>query len=179
MVLPPSPASLKSLEIFLYSCDTEGTTHKEVFIMKKQLGLIFFVLSPFVISSALAAIPMKSAESFSKGPRYNVNMRIGLKGAMPFSINTVARAGKKSSVTEISEDGQTETYVQMTPHKAMRDQKPGLNIDVLVTRTVKGTVKASEKLQIFAFENEESESRMNAQGRGRQDLSIAVLANPI
>lgn len=148
--------------------------------MKKHLGLIFFVLSPFILSSAFAAIPMQNFKpSKSKAPRYNVNMRIGLKGSMPFSVNTVARAGKKSSVTEISEDGLTETFVQMTPHKAMRDQKPGLNIDVQVTRTVKGQVKTSEKLQVFAFENEESETRMNAQSRGRQDLSVAVLANPL
>lgn len=150
--------------------------------MKNHLGRLFMgfafglVLVFAFTLEAQAAIP---PQKFQQGPRYNVNMRIGLKGAMPFSINTVARAGKKSSVTEISEDGQTETFVQVTPRKAFRDQKAGLNFDVQVTRKVRGNIKASEKIQIFAFENEESETRLNAQSRGRQDLSVAVLANPI
>lgn len=151
--------------------------------MKNLLGRAFMAFAfalalvfALTLEAAHAAIP---PQKFQQGPRYNVSMRIGLKGAMPFSVNTVARAGKKSSVTEISADGQTETFVQVTPRKAFRDSKAGLNFDVTVKRTVKGQVKASEKIQVFAFENQESESRLNAQSRGRQDLSVAVLANPI
>lgn len=126
-------------------------------------------------ASAVAAVPKK----ISKAPKYNVSMRIGLKGSTPFSVSTVAKSGKKNSITEISSDGQTETLVEMTPRKFTQNQKSGLLIDVKVTRTFRGDVKASEKAQIFAYENEEVEMRVGATSKGRQDLSLAVMANPI
>lgn len=156
-----------------------------------SVGLAVFILS---ISSAHAALPSQKdlkdtltkelikplrKTSASKLSKYNVNMRIALKGGAPFSVNTVAKAGKKSSVTEISSDGNIETFVQMTPRKSTRDQKSGLVIDLTVIRKIRGEIRASEKMQIFAFENEESEVRLNARGRGQQDLAVAVLANPI
>lgn len=146
--------------------------------MKKQQWMCLAL--PFLMAwaggSAFAAVPKKV---FQQGSRYNVSMRIGLKGQTPFSISTVAKAGKKASVTEISEDGQTETFVEMIPHKSFQNQRAGLLIDVIVTKKFRGNVKATEKTQIFAFENQESEMRVGARGKNRQDLSLAVLANPI
>lgn len=124
---------------------------------------------------SFAAVPK---EIFEEGSRYNVNMRIGLKGTMPFSVNTVAKAGKKASVTEIADDG-SETLVEMTPWKSFQNQKAGLMIDVKVTKTVRGSVRSTEKAQIFAFENQEAEMRVGVGRKGRENLSLAVLANPI
>ncbi len=138
---------------------------------------IALLSASFVFSGShvLAAIPKK----ISHAPKYNVSMRIGLKGSMPFSVSTVAKSGKKNSFTEISSDGQTETLVEMTPRKSIQNQKNGLLIDIKVTRTVRGDVKASEKAQIFAYENEETEMRVGATKKGHEALSLAVMANPI
>ena len=146
--------------------------------MKRQQWMLLAL--PLVLGlaggKAFSAVPKKV---FQQGSRYNVNMRIGIKGNMPFSVSTVAKAGKKTSVTEISDDGQSETFVEMVPHKSVQNQKTGLLIDVTVTKKVRGNVKATEKAQIFALENQESEMRVGARGKGREDLSLAVLANPI
>lgn len=142
--------------------------------MKKQQWisvLIFLSAAP-----AFAAIP---AKVFQQGSRYHVNMRIGLKGSAPFSVSTIAKPGHKASVTEISEDGQTETSVVMMPHKSFQNQRAGLLINVTVTKKFRGNLRATEKAQIFALENQESELHLGRRGHGRDDLSLAVLANPL
>lgn len=58
--------------------------------------------------SAFAAVPSKRAV-----PQYKVNMRVGLKGQAPLSVNTVTKSGKKAFISEISDDGQSETLIEV------------------------------------------------------------------
>lgn len=136
--------------------------------MLRLFSSICLVSSLFVIP-AEAAIPSK----------YQVSMRIDLKGQLPISISTPVKSGKKSSFTEISSDGQTETNVEVLSKKSKVNAKDGLWMDIKVTRTVRGKVKAEERAQIFAFENQEAELVSGKRGKKAPDLAIAVLAHPI
>jgi hypothetical protein len=136
---------------------------------------------------AFAAVPQKSLEykiSNSKlpkyqVPKYKVAMRLGLKGAAPMSINTIAKSGKKSYISEISDDGQNETLVELYARKSQQNNKNGLYIDVTVTKRVRGQKKSSERTQIFAPDNQEMEVGMNSRGRSAANLSLAVMAHQL
>ncbi|MEN0058524.1 MAG: hypothetical protein AAGB31_06795 [Bdellovibrio sp.] len=112
-------------------------------------------------------------------PAYKVNMRLNLKGQSPISVNTVARSGKKSYVSQFSDDGQVETLVEVLAKKSQQQSKKGLLMEVLVTRRVRGQERASERVQIFAPENQEMEVGMNAKGRMAGNISLAVMAHKL
>lgn len=112
-------------------------------------------------------------------PQYKVNMRIGLKGQSPISINTVAKSGKKTFISEFSDDGQTETLVEVFAKKSQVNKKNGLYMDVAVTKRVRGQEKASERAQLFAPDNQEMEFGMTAKGKTAGNLSVAVMAHQL
>jgi hypothetical protein len=112
-------------------------------------------------------------------PKYKVAMRLGLKGAAPISINTIARSGKKSYISEFSDDGQSETLVELYARKSQVNNKNGLYMDVTVTKRVRGLKKSSERTQIFAPDNQEMEVGTNSRGRSAANLSLAVMAHQL
>lgn len=122
-----------------------------------------------IAETSLAAIPSK----------YQVSMRIDLKGQLPIAISTPVKTGKKSSFTEISSDGQTETNVEVVSRKSRHQEKDGLWMDIKVTRSVRGKVKNQERAQIFAFENQEAELITGKRGKKAPEFAISVLAHPI
>lgn len=111
--------------------------------------------------------------------QYKVNLRVNLKGQSPFSVNTVAKPGKKSFVSQFSDDGQTETLVSLVARKSQSQSKDGLAMDVIVTRRVRGEEKISERVQIFAPENQETEIGVNSRGKAAGNLSLAVMAHKL
>lgn len=120
---------------------------------------------------------LMSTQVWGALPKYQVNMRIGMKGVMPISVNSAVKSGKKASFSEISSDGQTETLVEFVPKKSsLRDQKAVL-VDVKVTKFVRGQKRAEERAQILAVENQEAE--MTSGKKKNPDLSIAVMAHSI
>ena len=127
-----------------------------------------------IVLASLFSIPALAAK-----PQYKVNMRVGLKGQAPISINTIAKSGKKSFVSQISDDGQTETLVEVLARKTQQNRKDGLMMDVTVTRRVRGMERATEKAQIFAPDNQEMEFGMNSKGRTAGNLSLAVMAHKL
>lgn len=129
------------------------------------------------ILSIVTASIFVSFSSWAAAPNYKVSMRVGLKGQSPISINTVAKSGKKSFVSQFSDDGQTETLVEVFAKKSQVNRKDGLFMDVLVTKRVRGQSKVSERAQIFAPENQEMEFGMNSKGRTAGNLSLAVMAH--
>lgn len=134
--------------------------------------------SIFLSVSAFAAIP-KYAIPKHAIPQYKVNMRVGLKGQAPLSINTVTKSGKKSYISEFSDDGQSETIVEVLAKKSQQNRRDGLLMDVTVTKRVKGQKKISERAQIFAPENQEMEIGMGSKGRTAGNLSLAVMAHQL
>ena len=136
--------------------------------MKKNFVKIAAAIFIFSVP-AFAAIPQSSV------PQYQVNMRLGLKGQSPIAINTVAKSGKKTYISEFSDDGQSETLVEMYAKKSQVNHRDGIYMDVTVTKRVRGIKKASEHTQLFAPENQEME--VGEGGRGRTaGLSLAVMA---
>ncbi|UOF01742.1 hypothetical protein [Bdellovibrio reynosensis] len=131
------------------------------------------------ILSIVAASTFISLSSFAAAPQYKVNMRVGIKGSSPFSVNTVAKSGKKTYVSQFSDDGQTETVVEVFAKKSQVNRKNGLFMDVLVTKRVRGMSKVSERAQIFAPDNQEMEFGMNSKGRTAGNLSLAVMAHQL
>lgn len=129
--------------------------------------------------SVVTATVLFSINSLAAVPSYKVNMRVGLKGSSPISINTVAKSGKKSFVSEISDDGQNETLVEVYAKKSQVNKKNGLYMDVTVTKRVRGQKKITERAQIFAPENQEMEFGMNSKGRTAGNLSLAVMAHQL
>ncbi len=117
--------------------------------------------------------------SFAYVPQYKVNMRLGLKGSSPISINTIAKSGKKSFISEFSDDGQTETLVELFTKKSHLNSEEGLYIDVKVTKRVRGEDKSTERTQVFAPHNRETEFGMNSKGRSAGNLSVAVMAHQL
>ncbi len=136
---------------------------------------------------AFAAVPQKLPEykvsqnkiPKSKDTKFKVAMRVGLKGAAPISINTVARSGKKTYISEISDDGQNETLIELYARKSQQNNKNGLYMDVTVTKRVRGVKKSSERTQVFAPENQELEIGTAARGRSAANLSLAVMAHQL
>jgi hypothetical protein len=126
-----------------------------------------------------AAVVLFSGAVHAATPEYKVNLRVNLKGQSPFSINTVAKSGKKTFISEFSDDGQTETLVTLVARKSQVQSKDGLAMDVLVTRRVRGQQKMSERAQLFAPENEEMEFGVNSRGRTAGNLSLAVMAHKL
>ncbi|MDG0816220.1 hypothetical protein [Bdellovibrio svalbardensis] len=138
--------------------------------MKKSF---FSVVAAAVLSSIV------SSQAFAAVPSYQVNMRVGLKGQSPIAINTVAKSGKKSFVSEISDDGQSETLVEVFAKKSQVNRRDGIFMDVTVTKRVRGVKKASERAQVFAPENQEAEFGVGAKGRTAGNLSLAVMAHQL
>lgn len=140
-------------------------------------------ISLSISAPVFAAVPQKLPEykvpSAKKNPRFKVAMRVGIKGAAPISINTVARSGKKTFVSEISDDGQSETLVELYARKSQQGNKNGLYLDVTVTKRVRGLKKSSERTQLFAPENQEMEIGTGARGRNTASLSLAVMAHQL
>lgn len=131
------------------------------------------------ILSIVVASTFISLGSLAAAPQYKVNMRVGIKGSSPFSVNTVAKSGKKTFVSQFSDDGQTETVVEVFAKKSQVNRKNGLFMDVLVTKRVRGMSKVSERAQIFAPDNQEMEFGMNSKGRTAGNLSLAVMAHQL
>lgn len=131
------------------------------------------------IFSLVTATFLFSLNSWAAAPAYKVNMRVGLKGSAPISVNTVAKSGKKSFVSEISDDGQNETLVEVFARKSQVNKKDGLYLDVTVTKRVRGQQKLTERAQVFAPENQEMEFGMNSKGRTAGNLSLAVMAHQL
>lgn len=134
--------------------------------MKKRF-FSFVATSLFISASAFAV------------PQYQVNMRVGLKGQSPISVNTVAKSGKKTFISQFSDDGQTETLVELFAKKSQVNKKDGIYMDVAVTKRVRGQAKATERAQIFAPENQEMEFGTNPKGKTAGDLSLAVMAHQL
>lgn len=148
----------------------------------KNLFLLALAASFTFAVPAFAAVPQKSPEfkiSNSKVPKYKVAMRLGIKGAAPMSINTIARSGKKTFISEISDDGQSETLVELFARKSQQNNKNGIYLDVTVTKRVRGLKKSSERTQIFAPDNQEMEVGTAGRGRSASNLSLAVMAHQL
>lgn len=157
---------------------------------QKKLLSLFLVLSSFYTHSAFAAIPPQgqdAAQSLRQGifkskknvAKYKVSLRVGLKGQSPFSVNAVAKSGKKTYISQFSDDGQTETIVELFARKSQVDNKDGLYMDVQITKRVRGQSRVSERAQIFAPDNQEMEFGMNSKGRIAGTLSLAVMAHKL
>lgn len=131
------------------------------------------ILSVSVLAAFLQTPLVRAA---TVAPNYKVNMRVGLKGQSPFSINTYAKSGKRTSISQFSDDGQTETLVEFFTKKSHVNKKDGVYMDVLVTKRVRGQSKITERAQIFAPENQEMEFGMNSRGMIEKNLSLAVMA---
>ena len=145
--------------------------HKDVFKMKKSFFSV--VAATVVLSFGI------SSSSFAAAPEYQVSMRVGLKGQAPISVNTVAKSGKKSFVSEFSDDGQNETIVEVLAKKSQVNHKDGIFMDVIVTKRVRGVKKASERAQVFALENQEMEFGVGSKGRMAGNMSLAVMAHQL
>ncbi|MBO9667456.1 MAG: hypothetical protein J7501_11675 [Bdellovibrio sp.] len=131
------------------------------------------------VLSTVAVSLLFSISSLAAVPSYKVNMRVGLKGQAPLSINTVAKSGKKAYISEFSDDGQNETIVEVFAKKAQQNRRDGLYMDVTVTKRVRGQKKTQERAQIFAPENQEMEIGVGAKGRTAGNLSLAVMAHQL
>lgn len=129
--------------------------------------------------SVATAAFLFSVQSLASAPAYQVNMRVGLKGQSPIAINTVAKSGKKAFVSEFSDDGQSETIVELVAKKSQVNRRDGIFMDVTVTKRVRGVKKASERAQLFAPENQEMEFGVGAKGRTAGNLSLAVMAHQL
>lgn len=127
----------------------------------------------------IALTALFSLPSFAAVPQYQVNMRVGMKGSAPLSVKTPVKSGKKAFVTEISEDGQTETQVELFARKSQVNNQDGIYMDVLVTKRVKGQTRFNERAQVFVPNNQETEYNEGPRGRRKGDLSLAVLAHQL
>ena len=138
--------------------------------MKKSFSFACRIL--FLTLAALEASVV-----YAKTPHYQVNMRLDLKGHLPIAVSTVAKSGKKTSISEFSEDGQSETLIEFFAKKSRVNRKPGLYMDVTVTKRVRGIEKASERAQLFAPDNQELEIGSSGKRRKKaSDLSLSVTA---
>jgi hypothetical protein len=135
-------------------------------------------MNKFLIGMAAASIFI-STSAFAAVRQYKLNMRVGLKGSAPISINTVTKSGKKAYISEFSDDGQNETIVEVMARKANQNSRAGLYMDVTVTKRVRGKQKVSERTQIFAPENQETEYGVSPKGKTAGNLSLAVVAHQL
>ena len=144
------------------------------------MNKFFIVVATAVVifsQGSLAAVPQ--AQIRPSKNQFKVNMRLGLKGGAPISINTVTKSGKKTFISEFSDDGQNETLVELYTRRSQVNRKEGLYIDVTVTKRVRGQKKSSERAQVFAPDNQEMEFGMNSKGRTAGNLSVAVMAHQL
>ena len=132
-----------------------------------------------VSALSVATVMLISGVAGAAVPQYKVNLRVNLKGQNPFSINTVAKPGKKTFISQFSDDGQTETLVALVARRSQVQSKDGLTMDVQVTRRVRGEQKITERAQIFAPENQEMEFGVNSRGKSAGNLSLAVMAHKL
>lgn len=128
------------------------------------------------LAFCLLIIACSAKSETTKSKMFRVSLRVGLAGSAPIAINSLTKNGKKTSISEFSDDGRVETLVELIAQKSQMNNRPGVWMDVKVSKRVNGKIKASEKTQLFTFENEESEVRVGAKGKGREDLSLAVVA---
>lgn len=126
--------------------------------------LIFLFIS-------IGALNSQGKESDNK--KINLVMRVGLPGQIPVSLNTIVKNGKKSTITEISEDGRGATTVEII---AREKNQGSVLVDLNVTRMIMGKVKNSQKVQILAKEGQEAEL---SSSRGSAKLSLGVIAHAI
>lgn len=153
--------------------------HKDVF-MKNILNLskLSKSFSKLALSSTLAAVLATPMVAMAAKENYRVNLRVGMKGSAPISVGTVAKSGKKSYISQFSDDGLSETLIEVQPRKAQQNNKDGLLLNVQVTRRVRGQVKGVEKAQLFAPDNQETEWGMG-NGKRSGNLSLAVMAHKL
>lgn len=126
-----------------------------------------------LLSSLLISLPAGAAS------QYKVSLRVSLKGQSPFSVNTVTKSGKKSFVSHFSDDGLTETLVEVFAKKSQVNKKQGLYMDLVVKKRIRGQEKISERAQVFAPDNQEMEFGTSAKGRVAGNLSFAVMAHQL
>jgi hypothetical protein len=131
------------------------------------------------VLSTVAVSLLFSVSAWAAVPSYKVNMRVGLKGQAPLSINTVAKSGKKAYISEFSDDGQNETIVEVFAKKANQNRRDGLYMDVSVTKRVRGQKKSQERAQLFVPNNQEMEVGVGTKGRTAGNLSLAVMAHQL
>ncbi|MNY51872.1 hypothetical protein D3C86_1875020 [compost metagenome] len=91
----------------------------------------------------------------------------------------MTKSGKKTFISEFSDDGQSETLVELYTRRSQVNRKDGLYIDVTVTKRVRGQKKSSERTQIFAPDNQAMEVGTNSRGRSAANLSLAVMAHQL
>lgn len=126
-----------------------------------------------LLLSLLISLPAGAAS------QYKVSLRVSLKGQSPFSVNTVTKSGKKSFVSHFSDDGLTETLVEVFAKKSQVNKKQGLYMDLVVKKRIRGQEKISERAQVFAPDNQEMEFGTSAKGRLAGNLSFAVMAHQL
>lgn len=135
----------------------------------------FYLVWAMIITSTQ---PSFSAIDTQAVRKYKVNLTIGLKGQLPISVSTLARPGKKSMISELSEDGLKETFIEIYTKEKTIQNKNGLLLDLEVQRRVQGEVKQTERVALFVPENQEIEYGLNTK-RKKSDLSISVLAHQL
>ncbi len=141
--------------------------------MFKRYNLcLVLLLQIILIQTAYSAIDQANVK------KYKVNLTIGLKGQMPISVSTLARPGKKSMISELSEDGLKEIFIEMHTREKTVQNKNGLLLDLEVQRRVRGEIKQTEKVALFVPENQEIEFGLNTK-RKKNDLSVSVLAHQL
>jgi hypothetical protein len=128
-----------------------------------------------MMTTAIFFIPLCSFGA----PQFKVNMRVGLRGQSPISVNTIAKSGKKSFISQFSDDGQTETLIELFTRKSQVNNRNGLFMDVAVKKRVRGSEKVTERAQLFVPEDEELQFGEKSTGRSLGDLSIAVMAHQL
>lgn len=126
-----------------------------------------------LLTSLLISLPAGAAS------QYKVSLRVSLKGQSPFSVNTVTKSGKKSFVSHFSDDGLTETLVEVFAKKSQVNKKQGLYMDLVVKKRIRGQEKISERAQVFAPDNQEMEFGTSSKGRVAGNLSFAVMAHQL
>lgn len=141
--------------------------------MVNKLISITLICLPYSAEAAISAQLPKIVPSFK------VSLRVGLHGQIPVSFTTVAKSGKKSFITEISDDGQVETSIEMFTKKSQVNNRDGLYMDLTVTKRVRGIKKASERTQVFVPDNQEFEIGENGRGHTAANLSLAIVAHQL
>lgn len=131
-----------------------------------------------IFTIVMAALFFSPMSSFAAS-QFKVNMRVGIRGQSPISVNTVTKTGKKTFISQFSDDGQTETLIELFTKKSQVNNKNGLFMDVAVRKRVRGTEKAAERAQLFVPEDEELQFGEKSTGRSVGDLSIAVMAHQL
>lgn len=134
------------------------------------------IFSFVVFQSAQSAIPEIQFRPLKNVEKFQISLQVGLSGALPIAINSAIRAGKRSSFSEISSDGLTETRVEILPRKSRMNQESAILMDIKVARFIRGEKRAEESVQILTRENQEAEVK---KGSRSTQLSLSVVARLI